>query len=372
MKFTLLHRSKKSQARVGQIDTEHGVIHTPNFIPVGTNGTVKMVAPPLLDSLDIQLLFCNTYHLMLQPGVEIIRKAGGLHHFIHRDRPIISDSGGFQLFSLIYHSVTDELKNRKQKSYHSVLRISDEGVLFRSYRDGKKLLLTPENSIETQKVFGSDIILPLDELPPYHISPDALQRSLHRTHAWEKRSLNTHLKNPQKQAIYGIIHGGVDKSLRAHSCSFLTQLPFDGFAIGGSMGRSKEEMLEMLRFTLPLLPSHLPIHLLGIGDTESIERSISLGIDTFDSSYPTRAARHGTLLTHQGMIKIARTLYADQFKPIENGCLCPTCQHHTRSYLHHLFKARESVATALASIHNLHFMNTFMRGLRQKIIDGLI
>src|SRR5262245_460459 len=299
--FELIHRSKKSRARVGRIHTPHGIIDTPNFVAVGTNGTIKALDNSMLHDIGLQLMFCNTYHMMLQPGTETVKKAGGLHRFIQRQLPIITDSGGFQVFSLAYGSVADELKSRgTKKQGGSVLKITEEGVLFRSYRDGAKVMLTPESSISAQKDLGADIIIPFDELPPYHISEDALKDSLARTHRWEQRSLEAHLKNPQGQAIYGVVHGGIDLALRKESCDFLTRLAFNGFAIGGSMGKTKEEMHRLLSHTLPLLPEEKPNHLLGIGDLVSIDRCVPLGIDTFDSSYPTRAARHGILLTAKG------------------------------------------------------------------------
>jgi queuine tRNA-ribosyltransferase len=318
-------------------------------------------------------MFCNTYHLLLQPGVEVVRRAGGLHRFIHRNLPIITDSGGFQVFSLAYGSVADELKSRgsKKRDGH-VLKIDEEGVLFRSYRDGKQVLLTPESSIAAQKALGADIIIPFDELPPYHISREKLKASLDRTHRWEKRSLQEHLKNPQSQAMYAVIHGGVDEELRKESCRHLTEEPFDGYAIGGSLGKTKGEMVEMLTSVVPRLPSEKPNHLLGIGDLESLEKCIPLGIDTFDSSYPTRAARHGLLLTHEGGLKVERGEYANCFAPIEHGCGCDTCRHFSLAYLHHLFKAKELTAYALATLHNLHFMVEKMRRVREAIIRGEI
>jgi len=371
--FELLHRSKKSRARVGRIHTPHGVIDTPNFVAVGTNGTVKALNNADLHDIGLQLMFCNTYHLILQPGTHVVRKAGGLHHFIHRKLPIITDSGGFQVFSLAYGSIADELKGKgTKKQGGSVLKISEEGVLFRSYRDGAKVMLTPESSIQAQKDLGADIIIPFDELPPYHIAPGALKKSLERTHRWEKRSLEEHLKNPQGQAMYAVIHGGVDPTLRKESCSFLTDLPFNGFAIGGSVGKTKEEMHEMLSFVLPLLPEDKPNHLLGIGDLPSLERSIPLGIDTFDSSYPTRAARHGILLTAQGGVNITKADNAEKFAPIEEGCGCPTCSRFTLAYLHHLFKARELTSMSLATVHNLYFIIKLMEKYREGIREGTI
>jgi len=371
--FELIHRSKKSRARVGRIHTPHGIIDTPNFVAVGTNGTVKTLDNTLLHDIGLQLMFCNTYHLLLQPGTEIVRKAGGLHQFIHRKLPIITDSGGFQVFSLAYGSVADELKSRgTKKQGGSVLKITEEGVLFRSYRDGSKVMLTPESSIQAQKDLGADIIIPLDELPPYHISSQNLKESLDRTHRWEQRSLEAHLKNPQGQAMYSVIHGGIDHELRKTSCDFLTQLPFDGFAIGGSMGKNKEEMHKLLSFTLPLLPQEKPNHLLGIGDIASIDRCVPLGIDTFDSSYPTRSARHGILLTAQGALNVTKGENASNFFPIDKECNCPTCAKFTAAYLHHLFKARELTSMSLATAHNLYFMVRLMQKYREAILEDRI
>lgn len=371
--FELLHRSKKSRARVGRIHTPHGIIDTPNFVAVGTNGTVKALDNALLHDIGLQLMFCNTYHLLLQPGTEIVRQAGGLHSFINRKLPIITDSGGFQVFSLAYGSVADELKSRgTKKQGGSVLKITEEGVLFRSYRDGAKVMLTPESSIKAQKDLGADIIIPFDELPPYHISQEALKRSMARTHRWEQRSLEAHLKNPQGQAMYAVIHGGIDNDLRKSSCDFLTNLPFNGFAIGGSMGKNKEEMHNLLAFTLPHLPEEKPNHLLGIGDIASIDRSIPLGIDTFDSSYPTRAARHGILLTERGPMNITKAEYATNFNPVVPHCHCPTCSKFSAAYLHHLFKASELTSMSLASAHNLYFMMQLMKRYRESILEDQV
>jgi queuine tRNA-ribosyltransferase len=372
-KFELIHQSKKSRARVGRIHTPHGIIDTPSFVGVGTNGALKALDSEMVNQIGLQLMFCNTYHLMLQPGTEIIKQAGGLHSFIGRDKPIITDSGGFQVFSLAYGTVKDELKSRGQKTGSNlVLKTTEEGVLFRSYRDGKQILLTPETSIAAQKDLGADIIIPFDELPPYHIDPRKLLNSLHRTHRWEKRSLDAHLQNPQQQAMYSVIHGGINKDLRKESCEFLTQLPFDGHAIGGSMGKNREEMIDMLTFTMPLLPEDKPNHLLGIGDLASIQPCIELGIDTFDSSHPTRCARHGLLFTTNGFVKISHASNARYFRPIDDACTCYTCQHFTRAYLHHLFKAAELSAYTLATIHNLHFMVQLMTEYRKKILDNAL
>lgn len=372
-KFSVLHTSAKSRARVGKIVTAHGEIDTPNFVGVGTHGTLKALDNATVQDIGLQLMFCNTYHLMLQPGTEVVRKAGGLHSFINRSLPIITDSGGFQVFSLAYGSVADELKSKgvKKQDGH-VLKINEEGVLFRSYRDGAKVLLTPESSIAAQKDLGADIIIPFDELPPYHMPHLNLKESLERTHRWEERSLKAHLSSPQNQAMYAVVHGGVHKELRQASCEYLTKLPFDGFAIGGSMGKTKAEMLDMLSFTMPLIPADKPNHLLGIGDLESIDGCVPLGIDTFDSSYPTRAARHGILLSKSGPIKISKRENAQTFSPPDPECPCLTCRQFSLAYLHHLFKAREMTGMTLATIHNLHFMVDLMRRYREKILNDEI
>lgn len=372
-RFEILHRSSKSRARVGRIHTPHGIIDTPNFVAVGTNGTVKALDNTLLHDIGLQLMFCNTYHLMLQPGTQVVKQAGGLHQFINRKLPIITDSGGFQVFSLAYGSVADELKGRgTKKQGRLVLKITEDGVLFRSYRDGKKVLLTPESSILAQKDLGADIIIPFDELPPYHISGNDLKKSFDRTHRWEKRSLEEHKRHVNNQAMYAVIHGGVDLELRKTSCTLLSALDFDGFAIGGSMGKTKEEMHHMLRETMPHLPPEKPNHLLGIGDLESLHQNIPLGIDTFDSSYPTRAARHGILLTDTGGIKMSKLEHAFDFGAPVKECSCPTCKNFSLSYLHHLFKAKELTAMTLATAHNVHFMVQFMERYRMAILNDAV
>jgi queuine tRNA-ribosyltransferase len=369
--FEPLYYSKKSnsRARVGRIHTPHGVVDTPGFVGVGTNGTLKSIDNVTAEEAGLQLMFCNTYHLLLQPGTQVVKEAGGLHSFIKRSQPIITDSGGFQVFSLAYGSVADELKSRGTKKQDgSVLKITEDGVLFRSYRDGAKVHLSPESSIQAQKNLGADIILCFDELPPYHIANKELKNSLERTHRWEERSLQEHQKNVNNQALYAIVHGGVDPNMRKESADFLTNLPYDGYAVGGSLGKNKQEMVEMLSYTMPRLPLDKPNHLLGIGDLESLELCIPLGVDTFDSSYPTRSARHGVLLTKQGPLNITKTKYAKDFSPIEEGCTCSTCLHYSRGYLHHLFKAKEAVCMRLASIHNIHFMVKWMENYRERIL----
>jgi len=372
-RFEILHRSKKSKARVGRIHTPHGIINTPNFVAVGTNSTIKALDSALVDSLGLELLFCNTYHLMLQPGTSVIQQCGGLHSFMNRKQPIITDSGGFQVFSLAYGSVASELKSSGKKQMNStVLKINEEGVLFRSYRDGNKILLTPETSVQAQKDLGADIIIPFDELPPYHIDNARLRESFERTHRWEKRSLEEHRKNRQNQAMYAVIHGGLDRDLRRESYSLLKKEPFDGYAIGGSVGKTKEDLRTLLTDMSSYLPDEEPVHLLGIGDLPSIMNTLPCGIDTFDSSFPTKAARHGLFMTTQGEVRIKNARYETDLLPIDPACSCYTCQHYSRSYLQHLFKASELTFYTLATLHNIHYMVQFMKHIREQIVQDVL
>jgi len=371
--FSIIHKSKKSRARVGRITTPHGIIDTPSFVAVGTNGTIKALDNRLVEQLGVQLMFCNTYHLILHPGAHIVKQGGGIHKFINRTVPIITDSGGFQVFSLKYGSVHDEIKSRGTKrNENSVVKITEDGVLFRSYRDGTPVLLTPETSIQAQKDIGADIIVSLDELPPYHMPEKKLKASFDRTHRWEKRSLDAHLANKQGQALYAVVHGGLDTELRKQSCQILSALPFDGYAICGSLGKSHEDLFSLLRFVMPLVPEDKPNHLLGIGDLKSLEECIPFGIDTFDSSHPTKAARHGLLLTKNGKMRATQSGNIQKFRPIEDDCPCYTCQHYTLSYLCHLFKANELTAFTLATIHNISFMVRYMADMRNKILNDEI
>lgn len=372
-RFEVQYQSKRSRARVGKIITPHGEIETPNFVAVGTNGSLKALPNHLLNEIDLPLMFCNTYHLIVQPGTEVVKAAGGLHKFINRPKPIITDSGGFQIFSLAYGDVAKELKGQGGKKHaRSVVKVTEEGVTFRSYRDGRLLTLTPESTVTAQKDLGADIIIPLDELLPFHVSEKRLRLAFERTHRWEIRSLNTHLANPQQQAMYAVVHGGTDLNLRKISCDTLTQHPFDGFAIGGSLGCDHQQLVETVQGTTPHLPQDKPIHLLGIGDLPSIQQCLPFGVDTFDSAYPTKAGRHGLLLSRQGGLKIERKVYATDTAPVEEDCACPTCKHYSRAYLHHLFKAKEPTAAILATIHNVNFMVDWMRSLRVQILSGLI
>ncbi|MCP8351890.1 tRNA guanosine(34) transglycosylase Tgt [Candidatus Synchoanobacter obligatus] len=369
-KFEILHQSKKSEARVGRVTTKHGSFLTPAFVAVGTNGVLKAVDHVSIAELALPLVFANTYHLMLHPGADTIEKAGGIHQFSGRTGPIITDSGGFQVFSLAYGSVANELKSKgKKKHGNSVLSITEEGVVFRSYRDGAKITLTPESSIEAQKKIGADIIIPFDELPPYHMDEPALQRSLNRTHRWEKRSLDAHLANPKHQAIYAVCHGGVNPDYRKESARYLSSLPFDGFGIGGSLGKNRQELAFVLENTIGHLRPEAPRHLLGIGDIPSITDSVPAGIDTFDSSYPTKAARHAVAFHPDEPVRLKSTKHRESFEPIEQGCPCFTCKHYTKAWLHHLFKAHEATAHSLTTIHNLSYMTRLMTHYQSLILS---
>ena len=367
--FQILYQSKKSRARVGRIITPHGIIDTPNFVAVGTNAAIKAIDSVLFEQLGAQIIFCNTYHLIVQPGVEVIKQTGGLHHFMNRKGPIITDSGGFQLFSLLYGGVTEELKSKGgSKRDGMVIKLTEEGALFRSYRNGEKIFLTPETSLAAQKDLGADLIVAFDELPPYHFTQEKLAASLARTHRWEKRSLDAHRADSRGQALYAVVHGGIDKGMRKQSIEYLRGLDFEGYAIGGSLGKNREEMLEMLTYLMPQLPEDKPNHLLGIADLPSLHQLIHLGIDTFDSSYPTKAARHGLLFTKHGNLKILNSGNSTKYVAPDSECQCSTCRNYTIAYLHHLFKAHELTAYTLTSIHNIHFMVQTMAEFRAKIM----
>jgi queuine tRNA-ribosyltransferase len=371
--FDILYESKRSKARVGKIHTPHGTIDTPNFVAVGTNGSLKTVHNHDHSELDVQLMFCNTYHLMVQPGTKLIKESGGLHQFIQRPQPIITDSGGFQVFSLAYSNVARELKGQGGKKHPpSLVKVTEEGVMFRSYRDGAKIFLSPETSVEAQKDLGADIIIPLDELLPYHVDEERLKASFARTHRWELRSLKVHLKDRQNQAMFAVVHGGADLNLRKESCKLLAKEAFDGFAIGGALGCDHQQMQETVGGTTLHLPPESPVHLLGMGDVASINQCIPLGIDTFDSSYPSKVARHGMILTSQGPLKITRLQHARELIPLEEDCPCVTCKHYTRAYIHHLFKAKEPSAASLATLHNIRFMTRWLAHIRTQILCGLI
>jgi queuine tRNA-ribosyltransferase len=341
--------------------------------------------------------------MMIHPGTDIVKQAGGLHKYINRPKPLITDSGGFQVFSLAsdnYHEEVNERKGQEKelkgsgKKKHQaiaaydpqseekqgqVLKVTEEGVTFRSYKDGKIFLLTPETSIQAQKNLGADIIIPLDELLPLAVSRTKLLDSLRRTHDWEKRSLQEHLKDRKQQAMYAVIHGGIDKELRKISIDTLTaEDGFDGFAIGGSLGKDRDELIDVLQYVVPRVnATGKPNHVLGIGDVESVTRFISLGVDTFDSAYPTRVGRHGHFLVNseidpKGVVSLRKERYATLFEPIDPTCNCYTCKNYTAAYLHHLYKMHEPSFMTLSAIHNLHFMYNLTSKIRQQILNDEI
>lgn len=354
--FEVLKQSRRSQARRGRLTTPHGVIETPAFVGVGTNGSLKSISTVQTRDMGLALMFCNTYHLMLHPGADVIEAMGGLHRFINYSGPLITDSGGFQVFSLAYGSVHNELKSQGKREQAWVLKLNEEGVTFRSYRDGSVIVLTPESSVIAQQKMGADIIIPLDELPPYHRGPEELRRSFERTHRWMKRSLLQHRREDRPQIMYGVVHGGLDPELRHESIRRLEQDGFEGLALGGSFGKDHDDLRALLAICAPQMDPALPRHLLGIADPLGVSLGIQAGFDTFDSAYPTKVARHGSLLTRAGVLKIRQSQYKQDGRPIEEGCGCTTCAHYTRAYLHHLLKAHEPVFMELASVHNIYHM----------------
>jgi queuine tRNA-ribosyltransferase len=396
-RYELIHQSTKSMARVGRIHTPHGIIDTPGYVAVATNGALKGLDMRDADKAGQQLVFCNSYHLLLQPGPEVIEEAGGLHKFMNRPKgPLITDSGGFQVFSLAYGSVQESLdsegelkrasrkkdrggsKNTKNAHGGQDVKVTEDGVYFKSYRDGRKIYLSAESTVQAQKAYGADIIIPLDQLPPYHIDRRLLEESVDRSHRWEARSLTEHLKNLKQQAMYCVVHGGVDVELRTKSVNYLTSLPFDGYAIGGSLGKNSDELLQLLDWMMPLFDStperqSKPRHLLGIADEKSIIGAVKNGMDTLDSCFPTRISRHGTLLSREGKINIKSGKYSKQHGiPIDSECSCSTCQHYDRAYLWHLYKAKEPLFMQLAAVHNIQYMNDFMAKQREMILNGEI
>jgi queuine tRNA-ribosyltransferase len=375
-----------SRARAGRIITAQGVIETPVFMPVGTRGSIKSLTPDEVRNHGAQIILGNTYHLYLQPGHELIARMGGLHHFMGWDGPILTDSGGFQVFSLVYGGIADEIKGRRptQQVQPGMVKVTDDAVIFKSYIDGSMHVFTPERSIEIQKGIGADIILCFDELPPFHAGYDYTARSLERTHAWERRCLMFHRAtqegglpfvppNPY-QALFGIVHGGVFPDLRRASAEYLRELPFDGLCIGGSLGENKQQMREVVDMTVPHMPDHLPRHLLGIGDVDDLIECVARGIDMFDCVSPTRLGRHGTALVRDAerrwKLNVANAALRDDPTPLDAWCDCYTCRRYSRAYIHHLFRAQELLGIRLVSLHNVAFLLKLMRTIRQSIIEG--
>jgi queuine tRNA-ribosyltransferase len=350
--FEILAKSSKSKARAGRLKTPHGIIDTPAFMPVGTQGSVKAVTPLQVRETGAQIILCNTYHLYIRPGAEVIREAGGLQKFTGWNGPILTDSGGYQVFSLA--------KLRK---------IEDEGVRFSSHIDGSEHFLTPEKVIETQAALGSDIIMPLDECVAYPATKAEAEKAVKRTTLWAKRSKET----GDKDRLFGIVQGGMFKDLRKRSAEEIRSLDFPGYGIGGlSVGEPKDLMIGMLEVSTDNLEYDKPKHLMGVGFPEDIEEAVKRGIDLFDCVIPTRLARHGAFLTADGKGIIRNAKFEKDFSPLEASCDCYACKNFTRAYIRHLFIAKEILPLTLMTIHNLRFIMRLMEGIREKIRKGSI
>lgn len=353
VKFEVVRECSKTGARVGRLYTPHGVIDTPVFMPVGTQATVKTMTPEELKEMGAQIVLSNTYHLYMRPGHRLVEKAGGLHRFMNWDLPILTDSGGFQVFSL------SELRE-----------IEEEGVYFRSHIDGSGHFISPEKSIEIQNALGADIIMAFDECPPYPCDYGYARKSMDITARWAERCLEAH-KNAEKQALFGIVQGSTYEDLRRESARQITSLDFPGYAVGGlSVGEPKELMYRMLEVTVPLLPADKPRYLMGVGSPDCLIEGVIRGIDMFDCVLQTRIARNGTALTSRGRVVVRNAAYAEDFSPLDPECDCYTCRNYTRAYIRHLFKANEILGLRLTTYHNLYFTLRLMEKIRMAIIDG--
>jgi queuine tRNA-ribosyltransferase len=350
--FRLIKTCPQTKARAGELVTRHGVIATPVFLPVGSQGAVKTLASGEVNSLGFDMVLANTYHLYLRPGIDVIEKLGGLHRFMGWEGAILTDSGGYQVFSLA-----------------PLRKVSDEGVTFRSHIDGSQHSFTPELAIRYQEALGADIIMALDECPAHDDSLEKVKRATERTHRWAERCLKAH--ESQGQALYAIVQGGLSPELRRQSTEYLTSLDFPGYAIGGlSLGEPKKITFAMVEATAALLPGNKPRYLMGVGSPEDIIEAVARGCDILDSALPTRVARNGALFTWQGRVNITNAAYADMENPIVSGCGCYACRNFSAAYLHHLFSAGELLAYRLATIHNLSFIAELMNKIRGAIEDG--
>jgi queuine tRNA-ribosyltransferase len=349
--FTLLHQSSQCPARCGKVTTPHGSFETPIFMPVGTQATVKALNPEQLKELGAQIILGNTYHLFIRPGHELIRSLGGLHTFMHWDRPILTDSGGFQIFSL-----------------KELAKITEEGAHFSSHLDGSKCFLSPEKAIEVQEALGSDIMMVLDTCIPYPASFAEAAEATALTSRWAKRCRKA--KGESGQLLFGIVQGGMYPELRRQSAEELMELYFNGYALGGlSVGEPKEQMQEMLDATVHLLPDSHPKYLMGVGTPEDLVEAVYRGVDMFDCVMPTRNARNGMLFTSSGKVVIKNSCYREDPGPLDSRCSCSTCRKYSRAYLRHLFQCREILAYQLNSMHNLHYYCTLMASMRQAIAE---
>lgn len=348
--YELLHECKQTGARRGVIHTPHGDIQTPVFMPVGTQATVKSMTPEELKEVNAQIILSNTYHLFLRPGHELVKEAGGLHNFMHWDRPILTDSGGFQVFSL-----------------GKLRKITEEGVEFQSHLDGSKKFLSPEKAMEVENALGSDIMMAFDECCPYPSTYEYTKKSMERTTRWAKRCKEAH-KRPEDQGLFGIIQGGFYEDLRKKSAEDLIELDFPGYAIGGiSVGEPKEKFIEILKYTAPLMPKDKPRYLMGVGTPDYLIEAAIAGIDMCDCVLPTRIARHGTALTSHGKLVVRNATYEHDFTPLDPECDCYACKNYTRAYIRHLIKANEILGIRLLSIHNIKFLTNLMDKVRIEI-----
>lgn len=382
--------ARDSGARSGRLLTPHGAIETPSFVAVGTQATVKAVSPEELREIGVQVIIANTYHLHLQPGEGLIERLGGLHRFMNWGGPLMTDSGGFQVFSLgagkehgvgkIAPIFPEEEARLRDRGGHfkaggtPLVRVDEDGVEFTSHLDGSRHRFTPEKVIEIERELGADIILVLDECTsPLH-DYAYTKRAMERTHRWTLRALQEFERTDDgKQSLFGIVQGGAYRELREESARFIASLDLQGFAIGGSLGKSKREMLQVLEWTIPLLPEEKPRHLLGIGEIGDIFAAVERGIDMFDCVAPTRMARNGALFSKGApdfRLHIRNARFREDPRPVEEGCGCYTCRNYSRAYLRHLFEAKELLAMRLATIHNLHFLESLMRRVRAAIREG--
>lgn len=352
IRYELIKQCKESGARLGRLHTPHGVIDTPVFMPVGTQATVKAMTPEELKSIGAKIILSNTYHLYLRPGEELVKKAGGLHGFMNWDRSILTDSGGFQVFSL------SDLRN-----------ITEEGVTFRSHIDGSKHFISPEKAIEIENALGADIIMAFDECPPPDADYDYSKNSTYRTIRWAERCKATH-KNTEKQGLFGIIQGGMFKNLREEAVREMVKLDFPGYSIGGlSIGEPKPVMYQVLDWTTHLMPENKPRYLMGVGSPDCLIEGVIRGIDMFDCVLQTRIARNGTVFTSKGKVVIKNAQYAEDFSPLDDECDCYTCRNYSKAYIRHLFKAQEILGARLTTIHNLRWTIKLMEQIRQAIME---
>lgn len=376
--FDIECQSHSTRARLGRLKTPHGVIATPAFIFCATKAAIKGVTPQQMHNCETQIILSNTYHLMLQPGGELIEQMGGLHKFMGWNGPMFTDSGGYQIFSLGHGSVSEEIKGRRTSSGRRTLQtITEEGARFQSYIDGSYHTLTPEKSIQVQRQLGADLIVVLDECTPFNVDKSYTEQSMHLSHRWAIRSLDEFKRGDDgRQALYGIIQGGVYPDLRQAAANFVNDQDFFAHAVGGSLGAHKEQMYDIVEHTMSVLRPDRPVHLLGIGGLRDIVHGVAQGIDTFDCVHPTRLARHGGALvwpnpnegdTLREHINLRNAKYREDERPIDTDCPCQTCQTYSRAYLHHLLKAKELLSLQALTVHNVSFMNRFMKTLREAI-----